>query len=310
MTTSEVTPDFIDKLRKILALTTSPVEGEAAAAAAMLQKLLTSRNLTMADLEAKGASGPGVREETTDLGKAAFQWKLDLASAIAEHYYCYAIIRADKTIQFIGRPENIKALQMLYLWLVDQIKRISADARRVWIAERGEHIDPLRWQVNFGVGCVERLHNRLRELTKAEQDSAGTALVIHHKSEISDYMEEAYGYRMDGNLTKQQQKYAARRDEMNRQHDEDRAAMADAEFYAKCPSESPEAQAAREAATAAWWAKEERNSKRRTGRAGRRVDYVKEDQAYEARVTGRAHADRLNLTPFIEGPGGKDGNLK
>lgn len=310
MTTSEVTPDFIDKLRKILALTTSPVEGEAAAAAAMLQKLLLSRNLTMADLEKKGASAPGVREETTDLGKAAFQWKLDLAEGIATHYYCHAIINYDKTINFIGRPENIKALQMLYLWLVDQIKRISANERRTWIATNGQHIDPLRWQVNFGVGAVERLRLRLRELTQAEADSAGTALVVHHKTEISDYMEDKYGRRVDGQRTKQQQAAYDRMNEMTRQHDEDRANMEDAKFYAKYPYESPEAQAAAQARSDAWWAKEERNAKRRTGRAGPRVDRVKEDQAFEARATGRQAAERINLRPFIEGPGGKDGNLK
>lgn len=131
------TPAFIDKLQKVLALTKSPNEFEAQAAADILAKLLKAHNLDMADLEARGTeAAPGVEERGHDLGKAAFQWKLDLARYIANFYYCEAIVFADKSLVFIGRPDNVQSLQMLYGWLIDQIKRIATEERKVWMLER------------------------------------------------------------------------------------------------------------------------------------------------------------------------------
>src|SRR2546423_3993388 len=117
---------LLDRLRKILALTESPVEGEAQAAAMKLQELLTEHNLSIADLEKRGHQAPPVGESAHDLGKAGFTWKLDLAETIADHYFCHAIVsRYRKTVSFVGRPDNVDSLQMLYTWVIDQIKRIS-----------------------------------------------------------------------------------------------------------------------------------------------------------------------------------------
>lgn len=294
---------FIKKLQGILALTTSPIEGEAQAAAEMLQKLLTSHNLSMADLEMKGAAAPGVREEKQDLGKAAFQWKLDLARGIADHYFCHAIINYDKTITFIGRPDNIESLKMLYAWLVDQIKRIAKDARTEHLTETGEHIDPLRWQVNFGMGAVDRLIRRLAE-AKVTAPST-TALVLHHKSEISDYMEEHYGRRIDGVLTKYMRGVYERIAERERIKGIDRNTMTDEEYYAKYPSERPE--------TPEEAAKRARREARRTGRRGRSYsaeDYRKMDEADAAQASGRRSADKINLSPFVTGPSGGNREIR
>lgn len=188
--------NLLDKLAKILALTTSPVEGEAQAAAAMLAKLLAKHNLQMADLEAKGAAKPGVIENRVDLGKAAFQWKIDLATFIAEHYFCKVLIlkrhRRGKVLLFLGRPDNVQAFEMLYRWLVEQVQRIAKEERRTYIETTGDHVDPLRWQVNFGMGAAQRLGQRLGNL-KRQQAADTKALVIHHAEEIDLWTQQTYG---------------------------------------------------------------------------------------------------------------------
>lgn len=299
MTTDQA---FIAKLQHILALTTSPIEGEAQAAAAMLQKLLTSHNLSMADLEQRGSKVPGVREDSYDLGKAAFQWKLNLAEAIADHYYCHAII-ANKQVTFIGRPDNIEALKMLYAWLIDQIRRIAKDARVAHIENTNEHIDPLRWQVNFGVGAVSRLRVRLQELS-AQQDVSETALVVHHKSEISDYMEAQYGWRVDGRPTRKWAEYVARAQAREEQMAADRIVMNDEVFYTKYPGQRP-LTPEQVAAQAAEEKRQARNASRRKGRTSRpytEAEYRKMDQGWDARQAGHKAADSMNLQPFIAGP--------
>lgn len=309
---------IIEKLRKVLALTNSPVEAEARLAAERLQELLTAYNLDIADLEQKGGhASPTIKEDSHDLGKAAFKWKLNLAEVIAEHYFCVPIVNHyAKTVAFVGRPENVESLKMLYQWLIDQIRRISSEERKKHIQTTGEHIDPLRWQVGFGEGAVIRLGERLHEIKKAREEAEAkssrsgttvTALVRTRMDEINDWLEKKYGYRRDGRPTKAQM-------ERTRQWEERQKAMQElkerdpAAYYEIRPWEKPDSmktaeelreekkQEARERARArrreARWAREWRD--RRSPEQIR-----KERQSYTARESGEASADRINLEPFL-----------
>ena len=313
---------IIDKLRKVLALTNNPNEHEAQAAAETLQRLLTQYNLGMADLEKRGkALAPGVKEQEHDLGKAAFKWKLNLARDIAEHYYCIGLVDdISKTVKFIGRPENVESLQMLYKWLIDQIKQISAVERRNHFVRTNEHVDPLRWQVNFGLGVVSKLGQRLREL-KARQNEAMsrnddgdvTALAVHHTSEANDYMEKKYGYRKDGKETATQrayrERYEQREAEWQRMKVEDPTAYYTARPWEKTDDMKTEAELAAERKEREREAKKEAARERRRrnsshiGRWRPRSEESerKDAQAYEARSRGRESADKVNLQPFVTG---------
>lgn len=316
---------MIGKLQKLLAMSkAAATESEAAIAAAQLQRFLTEHNLSIADLERRGQSAPPVREQGHDLGKAAFGWKLDLAEGIAEFYYCIPLVdRRKKTVAFVGRPDNIEALDALYAWIIYHIKEIARNERRRHFDETGEHIDPLRWQIGFGEGAVQRLIERLKEMKARQEEEMSrndvgdvTAMVLHHSSEASDYLEEKYGYRKDGKLTKKQQ---AREDRWAREReakDEMRIRCMETgdmePFYTAYPGErpdTPEEIARRKAADEKWvkeWEKREaRNAKRRTGPSYRekKVDWDKEEQSATARVTGHRSADRINLQPFL-GDGG------
>lgn len=294
-----VNEGIVEKLRKVLALTNSPIEGEAQAAAEMLQKLLTAHNLSVADLEKRGQAKPGIRKGEHDLGKAAFTWKLDLAEAIADHYFCYPLVdRRTKSVAFIGRPENVESLQMLYAWVIDQIKRLSTSTRKEHIDTTHEHIDPLRWQVNFGIGAVDRLRGRLREKRQRESaDNTVTTLVVSHRSEISDWTEEHFGYRTDGRPTKREKAWHAEEARMQQMKTDNPE-----EYYKQRPWETPEAQTAQEKRNEQWRKKEEQRAKRCTGRALRepKVDYEKEEQAWTARESGRDAGDKVNLEPFLD----------
>lgn len=291
---------LLDRLRKILALTESPVEGEAQAAAGKLRELLIEHNLTVADLEMRGSAAPRIHEEGHDLGKAAFNWKLDLAETIAEYYYCAALVsRYRKTVKFVGRPDNVESLKMLYAWLIDQIKEISASERRNHHVRTGEHIDPLRWQVNFGRGLVDRLGSRLAEMRERDRvDSKICAIVVHHATEVSDYLESIGESRIDGRKTK----YELEREEYWKKRNAEDAELKRTNieaYYEKYPWERPETDAERIAREK----KEARNAARRTGR--QRAYYQsaeeqrKENEAYQARQSGRDAVNKVNLQPFL-----------
>lgn len=316
---------IMDRIQKVLSMTRSPNEQEAASAASMLARMLEDHNLSMADLEQKGAKGPGVRQQGHDLGKAAFKWKMDLAEGIAEFYYCAPIVdRKTKTVAFVGRPENVEALTMLYQWVIDQIRSIATTERRAHYDKTGEHIDPLRWQLGFGEGAVERLVVRLREMKARQQEDMSrddlgnvTAMVLHHQAEVSDYLEEKFGYRTDGKKTKQEMESEARWAKWKAEREA--ADIAKEELLLKCKESGdmepfyatysemrPEEIAKREKATEKWLReerkKEERNARRRSGpswRPGKAVDENKEEQADRARESGRKAAAKVNLQPFI-----------
>lgn len=305
---------LIDKLRKVLALTNSPVENEAQAAAEHLRRLLTTHNLSMADLEAKGGhASPGVRQSGIDLGKAAFKWKLELADRIAEFYYCHPIVdHHDKTVVFVGRPDNVESLSMLYTWVIDQIKRLATEARRTHFDTTGEHIDPLRWQLGFGEGAVRRLHERLREMRAREQEDAlnqsteqSTALVVmsdKRKEEISDWLESQGMSRIDGRKTKAEQEWEKRW--------EAHCARLQAIEDAKTPEQKAREQAEREARLKEIEARERRNARRRAryepkGRyrswETEEREERRDEQSSRAYQSGKDHASRINLQPFISG---------
>lgn len=318
---------MLDKLSKLLEVKNrASTESEAATAASLLSRFLTEHNLSMADIERKGGKAPGMREQGHDLGKAAWKWKLDLAEGIAEFYYCAPVVdRTSKTVQFVGRPDNVEALVMLYGWIIDQIKEIARLERRVHFDTTQEHIDPLRWLIGFGDGATGRLITRLRELKARQQEDMSrdemgnvTALTIHHQSEVNDYLEEKFGYRKDGKPTQRDLKWKAeweeyeakqqaRREEQDTLRVQCEAAGDMEPYYTAYPRERPDAIAKRDAAyekaSREEAARERRNAKRRTGnyRPGPAIDYDKEEQSGRARASGKAAAGKINLQPFLGG---------
>lgn len=305
---------IIEKLRKVLALTLSPMEGEAAAAAYKLEELLTSHNLSMADLEMKGKVGkPSVQENDHDLGKAAFTWKLNLAEGIAEFYYCHPIVdRTAKTVVFIGRKDNVEGLKMLYGWLIDQIKRISNEERKSHMQNTGEHIDPLRWQVNFGIGAVSRLKERLKEKAQRDREASQAimALVVHHETEISDYLEKKYGYRTDGKKTEEQKRWDKEREERLVKRTELKEKDPEA-YYELYPWERPETDEEREKRNKKYRKEEEKRQRARERyyeKNGRRSSYRaysaeelrKMEQGKQSKQAGYKAGNKINLEPFVE----------
>lgn len=303
---------IVEKLQKVLALTKPSDEGEAQAAAAMLARLLAQHNLEIADLEKKGQAAPGVEEKDVDLGKAAWQWKQNLADRLAEHYFCISLRRGKNPV-FVGRPDNVEALKMLFAWLVEQVAGIAREERRVHAAKTGEHVDPLRWNLHFGLGAVERLGERLDERRKKEQSTAGTALVVSHETEANDYLEKKYGWRQDGRRTKKQQEEADRSNALLAELDALKASDIEA-YYKRCPWDRPltdEETAKREAESAKRRAEDDKRWKRQRARdeARREREWMKQQtpegrrkrlQQEQADEAGRAAGDRVNLEPFIE----------
>lgn len=166
-------PSIVERVRKLLALSTSPNVHEAAAAAAKAQELIERHRIDLAllELEAAGETTPvGVRQDVvyTFSGMRAFGWVLKLAQGIARANACrlwytsgYRLSEVavdargkplrgpDGTLRRgrevpakiagAGAPDDLKACAFLITYLVGEVDRLAAEA--LGTRERTEKCD-------------------------------------------------------------------------------------------------------------------------------------------------------------------------
>ena len=185
---------MIAKLKKVMALMDSPSEEEAAAAAATLARLCEKHNLSIAEVEAAGdGEAPGIVEAAVNIGGGRYQWKLLLGVALSKHYYCHVLTSRD-FLFFLGRQDNVEMCRSIYVWLVDELKRMSRAARREQIARFPHRPEPnaVRWQTSFGVGAVSRIKQRLEGERWKHRTNESTALVSLRENEVDEFIAEEF----------------------------------------------------------------------------------------------------------------------
>lgn len=159
------------RVRKLLALATSPNLHEAAAAAAAAQTLIERHRLGAllhAESEADLAITDG-REAPLARARRLRTWKLVLAATLAESNGCVAWTAAEgaETLLLLaGRADDREAIVALYDWLVTRIEWLSATEGA------GRSRD---WHEAFRIGAAEVIVQRLREGSGAERATMGEA---------------------------------------------------------------------------------------------------------------------------------------
>lgn len=192
MTTSQSTKvdqNIVDKINKLLALSTSPNEHESAAAAAKVSTLLAQYNLSLSDLG--GISDEDFGEYVVESSKIMVTWKMTLLQGIAHVNGCTSFYTNCKNIMLVGYPASCVIVHNLYNYLSQTIERLAA-----------EHKGKGRSFLNaFKVGCATRLLERLAEKRKemesvgipGDKDSAPTsAIVVKSMFQKTDMLAKAY----------------------------------------------------------------------------------------------------------------------
>lgn len=150
----------LDRVRKLLALATSPNAHEAASAAAHAQALI-DRHRLRAILEAETAAQAeedpitDARDQPLEVARKIRPWKVLLALTLAQHNGCVAYTlegEATQSLVLVGRAADREAVATLWAWLVRKIEWLSATHG----AGRSR-----RWHDDFRVGAVDALAQRL-----------------------------------------------------------------------------------------------------------------------------------------------------
>jgi hypothetical protein len=167
-----------ERIRKILALTTSPNEHEALAAANMAHALLAEHNLTMTDVHVTTEEDEDttIVEDETLVTKDSKPWRRLIGVMIAQMYFCKYIFRHDRVWTsarrngyirqdvhyFIGTKSNIAISKMMFEYLTGTVDRLAKDgARNFPPRERSSYV------TSFRNACAGRLAKRIHERIEA-----------------------------------------------------------------------------------------------------------------------------------------------
>jgi Protein of unknown function (DUF2786). len=168
----------VDKVQKLLALSKSSNAHEAAAAAAMANKLIDQYRLSEADLEVHGQNEEPLEEDEGYLyesGKVT-PWKMTLMSVLVKHYglahwndATWASGRQVSRFKLVGRKSDIAVAKYMFTWLTAECQRISMlEAKgmgRVYVGS---------WCAGFVNGVASQLKASRAE---AQKDATSAAIV-------------------------------------------------------------------------------------------------------------------------------------
>lgn len=195
MTPEDKREKAIDLVKKLLALSSSPNEHEAANAMAKAQLILTRYNLEINDIPDIDQSAVEMSREFVDGGH--FMWQLHLCNILCTYNYCKAIRHVvwkndERCVQYaiIGRKVNTAVVAELYHWVLPQLHRLADKALSVY---RGP-VHGKTYKNSFMEGCVDGIKERLKAQYEANLNEIPKtrALVVCYEGENEDYKNELY----------------------------------------------------------------------------------------------------------------------
>lgn len=200
--------DVLKKLRKLQKLYENAKEinseGEAAAAAARIQAILTEYNLTMdqvGESEDKEKSPMG-HECTSGFTYKSIggYWEQKLFSTLCQFNYCKCLLvnGSYKKLILVGEKHNVEIVR----WLKDVLARVFVNlSNDRWKEFKGtlEHqMNPMckeKFQRSYLIGAVQGLYQKLYEEREAEKKKTEqvTALVLCKDKALQEYMGATFG---------------------------------------------------------------------------------------------------------------------
>lgn len=207
--------DLKKRLARLIALRDrASTPGEAAAAAAAIQKLLTRHQLTEDDVATEEVSHHLVAARTD---KPWARWEMALLCEISKANQCQAFVVGDdeRYLCVIGRKTNADAVEYLFKYTRAEVHRLAEEhvhsiSRIQWDTSTrppfGRFIGALRFGgdfESFALGCAAGIseaitktaNDETRRLQEAPPDAHSKALALVDTSaqENMDFYEEKFG---------------------------------------------------------------------------------------------------------------------
>jgi hypothetical protein len=127
------TSSMLGKIKKLLALSNSPNENEAYAAAQKVQTLMANHGVEYADLktveEGSELDEPLVNEVIEATGLRVTSWKFSLLGAICRVNYCKCLGGGQYGIRALGRKTHVEVCRSYYHYFVQVVETEAAHHR-------------------------------------------------------------------------------------------------------------------------------------------------------------------------------------
>lgn len=185
---------IIERVRKLLALSASSNEHEAALAAAHAQRLLAGHNLALSELEVREE---GAGEAELQLARTLPKWISSLFATVAGAFDCFPIVTstADRSrLRFIGVGEDPGVAACTLQYLISELRRLASGYQRSVEASHGRlsAADRQRLRASYLLGAVHGVRQALNE-QKVQTPTTCTALVPVKDALIRQYRDEHFG---------------------------------------------------------------------------------------------------------------------
>ena len=185
---------IVDRVKKLLALSSSQNPHEAALAAAKAQELLFKHNLSLAMVEAELPGDRHARYISDRFDSGGWMdWRRRLLAAVARNNFCRGVsYEGTRDVGIVGEPHNVLVVKHLYAFLVRELIRLAEAAAA---GEPGLDAEGARaWKRSFFLGAVRTIAQRLA--TQRAHDAAAnpqsTALVLRKDQELDEAYQQHF----------------------------------------------------------------------------------------------------------------------
>lgn len=179
---------IIEKIRKLLNLSSSDNEHEAAAAAAMAQKLLSEYNLSISDIPDQDSSNTKATRAQTNTRKNPEPWMYLLAGATADAFDC-AYFFNHRGMVFLGVGADQEVCAWTYAYLYKTLLRMGSTYLRKQCRRLRVHRSKAAARESYLRGVIYTIRRRLDE-QKARTPITESALVPVKQRAIDAAMPE------------------------------------------------------------------------------------------------------------------------
>ena len=172
---------ILDRVKKLLALSTSSNVNEAANAAAAAQKLMLEHRLTEADVS---DTQEGQMFELS-MGAAGFsmRWKFVLVTAVARSFFCEAVglrVGQRRKVRIVGRKEDVEIAAHVFRHLHSEINRLA----KIEI----EAIDWDEGVCSYGLGMAFGIEHDPKQYLESFRRGAVAAVIAKFRTGEEDFV--------------------------------------------------------------------------------------------------------------------------
>lgn len=183
--------EALNKVKKLLALSKSDSEHEAAQAVSMAHRILAKYNLCIEDLSEVAQEDLTIVRENVMGARRMPRWRTDLVVGVSKALGCAALVSLrvrQTTLIVVGTATDTQVAKETLLYLVGAINRLTKKNAK----GKGR-----AFANGYRRGAVARIVSRLQEQVeinetelRKEATEAGTALVLRKEEELNNYMDQ------------------------------------------------------------------------------------------------------------------------